>query len=240
MRGGPRADTYPPRQLGGGREVGEPLPPVAEVANLVERARVRPQVAVDEPRMLPGLGEDAEAPADLREQAENHDPAPGRERATMRNPIDSSGWRRAAARFQRTRRAYGVSARPPTTSIKPASGVSYTTGITGSVGVKPPPASSASRLSRVYSTLWSASEKAKRPAARRRRRHDISRCGAERTSRPRGFSTRRISRSTATRSSRCSMTSRNKRASNGARGNGNGTPAYPSSHRTLSHPRRRL
>src|SRR5256712_8671052 len=153
MPGGPGDDASARRQLAVVGEVSQRFPAVAEVANLVERARIRAQITIDEACVLSDLGEGAEASADLREQAENHVPAPLRARATTRNPIDSSGWRSPAARFQWTRRAYGARASPPTMSIRPASGVSYTTGMIGSVGSKPPVASSASKLSRLYSTL---------------------------------------------------------------------------------------
>jgi hypothetical protein len=103
------------------RVVLEGLHAIAEVANLVEGARVGLQVAVDEPGMLAVARELAEPAADLGQEPEDH---PAVRRATTRKPMLSSGRRRAACRFQALSRRYAGSESPPTTSITPAHAVS--------------------------------------------------------------------------------------------------------------------
>ena len=83
-------------------ELGERLGQVAEVVEAVEGARVGTEVAVDQARLLPGLGQRPDAAAQGREQAHPHQ---RRFRATTRKPVLSSGRRRAASRFQRLRRS---------------------------------------------------------------------------------------------------------------------------------------
>ena len=65
-------EPHPREQLGIRREVPQRLVQVAEVADLLEGARVRLQIAVDEARVLAGARQLAEPAPDRRQQPEDH------------------------------------------------------------------------------------------------------------------------------------------------------------------------